>query len=309
MLRNCCVIHGKRRIVIKSIFIHGESMSNNVRGPGSTFKFSDDVAINYQVLGQGNCPMLLIHGFGASLESWSDIEPLLADHFRLYLIDLKGCGYSSKPRAGGYSPIDQAEIVAAFIDENRLQNLVLVGHSYGGAVALLTYLRLENTANQSKHIDSLVLIDAAVYPQKLPFFVSIPRIPILNRLILDLIPAREQARFTLTHLFYDSSKIGRERIDRYAHFYDLPGSRGALIKLGEQIFPQNIHSLTNEISNISVPTLIIWGDSDPAVPVEQGYRLQNSIKMSKLEIIEHCGHVPQEEKPQETARIMKKFLL
>lgn len=106
-----------------------------------TFQFSPTVAINYETNGTGGTPIVMLHGFGASLETWRDIQPLLQDSFSLNLIDLKGSGLSSKPRDGNYSLESHAEIVESFLAWLQLDNVVLVGHSYGGAVALVTCLR------------------------------------------------------------------------------------------------------------------------------------------------------------------------
>ena len=76
--------------------------------------------------------MVLLHGFGASLESWNDILPLLSVEFRIYRLDLKGHGLSDKPRDGRYSTGEQARIVTTFIKDHQLQDVVLLGHSYGG---------------------------------------------------------------------------------------------------------------------------------------------------------------------------------
>ena len=94
-------------------------------------------------------------------------------------MDLKGFGLSSKPHDGKYSAKDQAEIVTAFIEQNGFADLALVGHSYGGAVALLTYFKLLDKGLGSRVL-SLVLLDSAGYVQRLPFFVLLPRIPVVN---------------------------------------------------------------------------------------------------------------------------------
>ena len=105
-----------------------------------SFHFSSEISINFDVSGEGARPLLLLHGFGASMESWNDILPDLARMFRVYRLDLKGHGLSSKPRDGAYSISEQARIVAAFIREYKLSNVTLIGHSYGGSVALMTYV-------------------------------------------------------------------------------------------------------------------------------------------------------------------------
>jgi len=138
-----------------------------------SFHFSPDVIINFEVDGEGPRPLLMLHGFGASLESWKDIQPYLRTNFRVYALDLKGHGLSSKPHDNKYSPQDQADIVTAFIKNRQLTDVVLVGHSYGGGVALLAFLRLSEHTEHNP-VSTMILIDSASYPQPLPFFCRQP---------------------------------------------------------------------------------------------------------------------------------------
>ena len=279
---------------------------NKFRGKNQSFQFSEDVAINFECNGTGSRTLLCLHGFGASLESWRDIQPLLSRNCRIYLLDLKGFGYSSKPRDGRYSAEDQAQIVTSFIERYDLSNITIVGHSFGGAVALLTSFMLRDKGLANR-LESLLLIDSAGYVQKLPFFVLIPRLPLLNKFVLGTLPARWQASFTLKHLFYDSSQVTEERIHRYARFLSLPGSHQALIASARQIVPSGPDEMISRILQIRLATLIIWGENDPAIPLEHARRFHRDIMGSRLEIIPKCGHVPHEERPVETSRMILDF--
>lgn len=268
------------------------------------FPFSEHVSINIERHGEGRRSLVCLHGFGASLESWRDILPLLAGDLSIYLLDLKGFGLSSKPLDQQYSPEDQAEIVASFVISEGITDLTLIGHSYGGAVALLTYFALVDKGFKNR-VRALVLIDAGGYPQKLPFFVQIPRIPIVNKLILRSVSPKWQARSTLAYLFYDRSRVTKERVDRYARFLDLKGSHDALIASARQVFPEDLTSFTSRIPKIDVATLIIWGDNDPAIPLHHAHRFHKEITGSRLEIVPRCGHIPHEERPLETSTLIR----
>ncbi len=272
------------------------------------FRYSDTVTINFEVHGAGSRPLVLLHGFGASLESWRDIQPELETHFQLYLLDLKGHGLSSKPRDDEYSLQDQADIVVAFIENRKLSDIVLVGHSYGGGVAIMTYKALLGTGNYTSPIRALILIDTASYPQRLPFFVRHLRLPLLSDFILNFIPASWRASYTLHRLFFNRRLVTRARIDRYARFFDLPGAHYALKKCAAQIVPPNASSLISELARHSVPLQIIWGSNDPIIPPSFGERLQHDISGARLKILPTCGHIPQEEKPVDSSRIIITFL-
>ncbi len=115
------------------------------------------VKIKYCETGVGE-PMIFLHGFGASSCSWNEILEPLSRKNRLILIDLKGFGLSDKPLDDKYSISDQAEIILDFIKKNELKNLVLTGHSFGGAIALFTHFKLMK--EKDNPVKGLVLIDS-----------------------------------------------------------------------------------------------------------------------------------------------------
>ena len=122
------------------------------------------VKINYYEAGQGP-PVILLHGFGGSAYSWRFLGPALAKDHRVLTIDLKGFGLSAKPEDGKYAVSDQADMVAEFIRTRDLHDLVVIGHSMGGGVTLMTYFKVRE--DDPARIKKLVLIDSAGYPQKI----------------------------------------------------------------------------------------------------------------------------------------------
>ena len=250
--------------------------------------------------------LVLLHGFGASLESWRDVQPCLAERYRLYLIDLKGHGRSSRPHDERYSLEDQADILLAFLDHERLSNVVLVGHSYGGAVALITLHKLRNRSIPNP-VSGLILIGSAGYPQSFPFFIAALRNPLLN-VLTRLASARFRAKYTLERIFFDRSKVTSGRIERYAQFYRLPGSHYALSQAAKQILPINAHEFVGALHLIDVPTLILWGENDPVIPIAYGRRLNSDILQSQFSAIHKCGHVVHEELPDQAIPLITTFL-
>ena len=135
-----------------------------------TFQVTPQIGLHYEESGQGTQAILAIHGFVGSLNTWDDVRPELEKTYRLYRIDLIGFGRSSKPKAFRYSLADQAEAVASFIKSvvrPQSPRVTLMGHSYGGAVAMMTYARLKSSADNP--IVGLVLIDSLAFPDKLRF--------------------------------------------------------------------------------------------------------------------------------------------
>ncbi len=273
-----------------------------------TFRYSDAVLINYEVLGHGGTPIVFLHGFAAALTIWYDIATLFPPGLAtLYLLDLKGFGFSSKPHDGRYSVEDQAAIVIAFLEHEGLSNVVLAGHSLGGGIALLAYLTARGNG-KGNLIGRLLLIACSAYPQRLPWIMRLLRNRLLGRAILNLLPLRFMVRFTLAHLYHDRRAITNERIARYMGCFGRKGIAHVFIETCRQLDPERYSWLTGLYHSIICPTLIIWGGADPVISPKQGLRLHGEIAGSHLLVIPGCGHIPQEERPAETYAAIRNFL-
>lgn len=259
-----------------------------------------------KIYGSGD-PILALHGLGASIYTWRYLvgDPRLSNN-KLILIDLKGAGKSPKPHDKKYSIIDQANLIYEFIQEHDLKNLTLMGNSYGGAVSLILAIRLckENPNRLSK----LILLDAGGYDKDLPSHLRILRTPVIGWLAVHLIPPKCQARTVLDDSYYDDHKITKEQVAAYARPIASRGGRYALLETGRQAIPKNFQEIISEYPTISVPTLILWGLNDEVIPLKIGRMLHEAIPGSRLELINNCGHVPQEERPEETICWVSEFL-
>lgn len=275
-------------------------------GEQKTFDYHG-LKINYYEAGQGP-PVLLLHGFGACAYTWRHVIPALAEHHRVFTLDLKGFGFSDKPADGHYAVSDQAEMVADFIRRQDLHDLVIMGHSMGGAVTLMTYLRLRET--DPGRIKKLVLIDSAGYPQKMPWFIRMAKIPGLSVALGRLLPARFATALVLKKCYYNKDAVTEEQIDTYAYFGSLPGAAAAVSQTARQLVPKgkDMEDLIAQYKTIQVPVLLIWGKEDEVVPVEVGENFKRDLPDSQLVIISHCGHIPLEEKPQATQQAIMDFL-
>ncbi len=272
-------------------------------GVRRTFDYQG-IKINYYDAGQGP-PVLLLHGFGGCAYTWRFLIPPLAAAHRVLTLELKGFGLSDKPRDGHYAVADQAQMVAEFIRRQDLRNLVIMGHSLGGGVALMTYLGLQK--DDPGRINKLVLIDSAGYPQKLPSFISLARIPGAD-ILGALVPPRFAADLVLKKCYYHKDRITEEQIDTYAYYGSLPGAREAFIQTAKQILPKDIDRLTEQYKGIKVPVLVIWGVEDKVVPLRVGLKFKRDIPNAELVPLSECGHIPPEEEPDATRQAIMKFL-
>jgi pimeloyl-ACP methyl ester carboxylesterase len=262
------------------------------------------VRLYRQVYGAGD-PILCLHGLGANLFSWRHlVAPLSRDH-KVILVDFKGFGKSPKPHVASYSVADKAEEIYQFIIEEDLSNLTLVGNSLGGAISLLLAVRL--TEEQPNRLARLVLIDSAADKRYVPWHVKLIR-SFLGPPLVYLSPSRLAAGMTLNYCYYDKRRITAEQIRGYAEPLATEGGKHALLRTVQQCIPENADELMTRLGEIKVPTLILWGRQDKVIPLAVGEILHHAIPNSTLEVLEECGHVPQEEKPDETIKLISRFL-
>ncbi|MBE3110073.1 MAG: alpha/beta fold hydrolase, partial [Acidobacteria bacterium] len=126
-------------LVASCVALGGCSLSANVVPEGPYARLGppeEPVRLFVEEKGEGK-PVLLIHGFGASTFTWRGVAPELAQDNHVIAVDLKGFGQSDKPLDERYAASDQAALLAQLIEARDLRDLTLVGHSYGGGIALL----------------------------------------------------------------------------------------------------------------------------------------------------------------------------
>jgi pimeloyl-ACP methyl ester carboxylesterase len=272
-------------------------------GPEKTSDNSVHLAFSEQ--GHGR-PLLLLHGLGASSYAWRFVIPSLAQKYRVIALDLKGFGRSDKPRDGKYSLFDQAELVDGFIKEHKLHHLTIVGHSFGGGVALA--LALKDKKRVKKRIDQLILIDSIAYKQDIPWGIALMRTPLISDLGISLIPPETQMKIALQFAYHDKSKIPPEAPREYARQLSTPGGKYALLRTAAQLIPENIERFTRRYGDLDLKTLLIWCRNDGIVPLSYGRRLYNNLPNARMHILPACVHLPQEELPELTSRLMLDFL-
>jgi pimeloyl-ACP methyl ester carboxylesterase len=270
----------------------------------STRQTSGSVSLYKEVYGSGD-PILCLHGLGANIFSWRHFISPFSRHHKLILVDFKGSGKSPKPHDTHYSIEEKADEIYQLILDEDLTNLTLVGNSLGGAVALLVAIRL--TQQDPDRLSKLVLIDSAGDKENVPAHLKLVR-SILGAPIIYLTPGKFAAKITLRMCYHDRKKPTKEQVEAYAMPLATWGGRHALLQTARQCIPPDADNLIAKLNTIKVPTLILWGREDRIIPLKVGELLHQLIPNSSLEIIEQCGHIPQEEKPDETIALISKFL-
>ena len=284
------------------------STAKNGSAADRFFTHAPGTVIHYRIRGTGPEQVVFVHGFAAALTTWDDIAPLFPpERFTLYLLDLKGFGFSSKPRRGSYGPEEQAAVLLSFMEATGIGGATLVGHSLGGGIALLALLMAMDEGRE-RLVSRLVLIDAAAYPQQLPRFMRWLKIPLIGRLGMAAVPLRYLVVASLRAVFHDERAITPERIGRYENCFGRRGMPRVLIRTVRAIDRDGYRAITDRFGEIRIPTLIVWGKEDRVVRREYGIRLREALPEARLAEIEGCGHNPHEERPNETFSAIMEFL-
>jgi pimeloyl-ACP methyl ester carboxylesterase len=263
------------------------------------------IKLFYTDQGQGT-PMLLIHGFGANIFTWRHIVPELAHDHRVIAVDLKGFGQSDKPLDERYSAADQAALLAQLIEDRDLHDLTLVGHSYGGGIALL--LALEADDRLKGRIAKLILLDTLAYPQTIPTFFQMLDMPVVSQIGVRAVPVSWQIEVALKIAYFDDTKIDPAEVDAYSEPLKTAAGKHAMIHSARQIVPPDLEEISARYNSITLPTLIVWCDHDRIVPLGVGLKLRRSMPNSRLRLVQDCGHMPQEEQPEAVLGLIHAFL-
>jgi pimeloyl-ACP methyl ester carboxylesterase len=108
--------------------------------------------------------------------------------------------------------------------------------------------------------------------------------------------------------YYDRDKISARAIAEYASTLYSPAAKYALTKTVEHMIPKNIDSIASRYQTLKLPTLILWCEADKVVPVRYGRRLHADLPRAEMVVLADCGHMPQEEKPDDTVHAIENFL-
>jgi pimeloyl-ACP methyl ester carboxylesterase len=195
-----------------------------------------------------------------------------------------------------------SQFVNEFAKEMHIERFALAGNSMGGGVAARFALHFP------ERLTHLILVDAAGMPSKIqndPGIVfRLARIPVLRNLMRYVTP-RWFAESTLKKAFYNPALITPEMIDRAWVLNRKEGNRAASLKRFQTPMDTFIQ---DNVSKITTPTLILWGDHDNLIPLDAGEAYNAAIRGSKLVVFKNCGHVPMEELPEQSGRIVREFL-
>lgn len=253
-----------------------------------------DHRIHYLEAGSGT-PILLLHGFAGSCEEWRPTVEFLAQQgYRAIAVDGLGFGKSDKPNDICYTFELFAEIYMRLLDTLGIDQVILVGHSFGGKCALAT------TVLYPQRIRRLVIADSEGFIQ-IPFWMRKSGIvPMLSKIFLWISRNPKMFRMQMQGTFYNPSLIPTSFEAQFRDMLYDEKSSHALIQLSKCYDYHDLirSGMRERLGEISCPTLIIWGANDRVFTVDCAEKAHQEIRGSKCVIIPNCGHYPHIEVPR-----------
>jgi pyruvate dehydrogenase E2 component (dihydrolipoamide acetyltransferase) len=248
--------------------------------------------LRYLTLGEGDSvPVLLLHGFGADLNTWMFTQPALADGRQVIALDLPGHGGSGK-RLDRADAESLASIVEHALNALGIERLHLVGHSMGGGIAISFAVR------EPERVATLTLISSAALG------------PEINAAFIDgfvRAARRREAIEALNLLVHDPALVSRTMIEDVLRYKRLDGVPEALAAFAEKWFPCGRQRvvLGDAVAVLKLPVQIIWGREDRIIPVAHAEALASRVP---VHILEQTGHLPHMEKAGEVNRLIKRLI-
>jgi len=251
-------------------------------------------------------PVLLLHGVGMTADSWCRTMLALADDYDVIAPDLMGSGFTETGAYRGGPPHHLMLVhLEALIDHLKLDKIALVGSSFGAALSVLLYHRRPTA------FSSIILISSGSTFKSAEELAEMYKNAARNGGAALANPTLQTCRERLGRLFYDSSRIPEELLLLQLTPYALPSARHSFdLRMQGMTDAEAMRpfAIGDKIQTIAAPVLGIWGKQDPRGDYEGAVAKLSSLPNIQLEAIDHCGHLPHLERPEEFLQILRPFL-
>src|SRR5687767_9784009 len=257
------------------------------------FTKTKNLRVRYLDRNKSGTPILLLHGLGGSLESWTNNISFLSTKFRVIALDLPGFGMSDKPKID-YSINFYVSFLEKFIKRIKLSHFFIIGSSLGGHIAV------EFTLRNRKIVNKLIIISpAGSLPKTFKGTKELKK-------YIRIVDAKSSNDVSEILASIDNSMVNRSYADAIYKRLSLPGAKEAFISAlkGSARAPR----YNNKLDIIDTDVLLIWGKEDRMIPLRFIRPFLEHGK-SRIIILEKCGHRPHVENPKLFNKVVKDFLL
>ncbi len=255
--------------------------------------------VRYRDTGPRDGPaLLLLHGFGSSLETWEGWAGLLQGKYRVIRLDLPGFGLTGADPSDDYSDARGSEVLAGLLDALGVRRAVVIGNSLGGKLAWAM------AAAQPERVRGLVLVSPDGFRSPGFEYGQAPSIPPLLRLLPYSAP-KVLLRQSLAPAYADPARLSDTVVQRYWDMLRAPGVRRAILARTAQL---RLTDPAPVLARIEVPVLLLWGLQDRMIPVSHAADYLAALPHARLSELAGLGHVPFEEDPAGSVGPLMAFL-
>ncbi len=242
--------------------------------------------------------LILLHGFGSSLQTWDGWAGRLSRTYRVVRFDLPGFGLTGPDPTGDYSDPRGVRVLAALMDRLGIRRASLVGNSLGGRLAWQFALQEPDRVNR------LVLISPDGFASPGFEYGRKPSLPLTLRLLPFILP-KALLRMSLAPAYGDPRRLRAATVTRYRDLMLAPGVRRAMLARMAQVMLEDPVPL---LRRIQAPTLLLWGEKDAMIPPRNAAEYARAMPRARLVMLPGLGHVPFEEAPRTSLPPVLRFL-
>jgi 4,5:9,10-diseco-3-hydroxy-5,9,17-trioxoandrosta-1(10),2-diene-4-oate hydrolase len=277
----------------------------SIQPPQDRYIKVGNINTRFWAAGDKGTAVVLVHGLGGSIENWVHNIDALAQHHRVYAMDLVGFGRTEK------TPLTHdLNVLGKFIDDfmktQSVEKASLVGNSLGGGLVLRFAIDFPGK------VEKLVLVDNAGMGRGVILDFKVASLPLIGEFLTR--PSRKGTARLWKKVVYDSSLVTEKLVEEGYGLFTLPGARKALLATvracinlsGQRADLTGL--LISKLGTITAPTLIFWGQQDRILPLAHAHIAAKKIPNARLHIFDRCGHMPQFEHSEEFNKLVLDFL-
>jgi len=238
-------------------------------------------------MGEGSNAILFLHGLFGTPDHWNTVMESFADRYRVIAPQLPIDPQPGRRQKGVQTIRDLSNSVIQLVENLQLKSLVICGNSLGGLIAI------DLCANNPQFAKGLVLAGSAGLFERSPIRGMNSR------------PSKEFVRSTISGIVYDQSFVTDKLVDQWHQSLTDRDYIRFLLRVSRATRDRCVQE---ELGQLKLPTLIVWGQNDQITPPSSGKEFQSRIDGAQLEFIDACGHAPNWEQPDRFAQLMDPFL-
>ena len=266
--------------------------------PGD-YRSVDGVRLRLRDTGPRNAAaVILLHGFGASLDTWEPWAQTLSERFRVIRFDLPGFGLTGADPTGDYSNARDIRILTGLMDQLGIDRASLIGNSLGGRIAW------NFAALNPRRVTRLVLVSPDGFASPGFEYDRVSETPLMMQ-ALPYVAPRGLLKANLAPAYANPDALSEATLTRYRDMMLAPGVRPAILARMSQVI---LRDPTPTLAGIQTPTLLLWGEKDAMIPISNAADYLRYMPHARLVRLPNLGHVPFEEDPVTSIAPVEIFL-